>query len=264
MKKQISSGETGLLADRIYTAFQEGNRIPHVSRLKPGITASEAYEVQKEYVRLRLEDDSICGFKAGLCTSGAQAKLDYSEPLSGVLYSSGNFRDNDISLFPSGRMIIETEIGMVISRDITSPVKDTEEMKSIVDEVIPAIEFPDKNFMDPADFGAVDLIACDVIAAGSFEGKKMLLGDLDLNSVEVSLYRDGEKIDGGTGNNTWKKDQWESALWLVNKIIGAGYTIKKGQFLLTGALGSMVMATEGEYRADYGELGVIEFTLASR
>jgi 2-keto-4-pentenoate hydratase len=264
VNKNILSGETKVLADRIYAAFKEGNRIPHVSRLKPGITASEAYEVQKEYVRLRLEDDSICGFKAGLCTRGAQAKLDYSEPLSGILYSSGNFRDADIPLFPSGRMIIETEIGMVISKDITSPVKDREEMKSLVDEVMPAIEFPNKNFMDPADFGAVDLIACDVIAAGSFEGKRMFLGDLDLNSVEVSLYRDGEKIDGGTGNNTWKNDQWESALWLVNSIISSGYTIKKGQFLLTGALGTMVAASEGAYRADYGELGVIEFTLASR
>jgi len=232
--------------------------------LKPGITPIEAYQVQKRYIDLRLLNDDICGFKAGLCTTAAQKKLDYSEPLSGILYSSGNYSGDTIPLYPSGHMIIETEIGLVLDSDISAPVQNIEEMKSLISHFMPAIEFPDHNFVDLKNYRAVDLISCNVIASGSKEGIRIPCDNYDINGVGVSLYHEGEKIDGGVGSNTWKDDQWEAALWLVNRIVEDGYTIRKGNFLLTGSMGSMILAEKGRYRADYGNRGSIEFEIVQK
>lgn len=261
MNKSGSIADIEKVADQIFDAFTKGDKIPLASVLKPGITPTEAYMVQKKYLGSRLATDGICGFKAGLCTTAAQNKLDYSEPLSGILYSSGNYSGDIIPLYPSGHMIIETEIGLVAGSDILTSVKDIEEMKSLISHVMPAIEFPDKNFIDLENFGAVDLISCNVIASGSKEGTRIPCDNYDINGVGVSLYHEGRKIDGGVGCNTWKDDQWEAALWLVNSIVDHGYIIEKGKFLLTGALGSMILAEKGRYRADYGDLGSIEFEL---
>ncbi len=261
LNESIPMKDIKRVAEIIFKAYREREKIPLVSVLKPGITPSEAYEVQKEYLNSRLASDNICGFKAGLCTSGAQNKFDYDEPLSGVLYSSGNCSERRVPHYLSGQMIIETEIGLVPGSDISSPVSSVKEMKDLIAEVMPAIEFPDHNFADLDNYRVVDLIACNVIASGSLEGIRISSDKFDINTAEVCLYHEGKIMDTGVGRNTWKDDQWESALWLVNRIIEDGYTIRKGHFLLTGAMGSMVLAEKGNYRADYGKLGIIEFEI---
>jgi len=261
LKDINSTKEQDKMAEQIYRAYLNGEKIPNISLINQGITSEEAYQIQKKYLAMRLDSDAICGFKAGLCTSGAQKKLDYTEPLSGILYASGNYRERSVPMYPSGRMIIETEIGLVMGRDISAHIESVAEMKEAIDNVMPAIEFPDHNFADIEHFTALDLISCNVIASGCMEGIKVPAVEYDLNNIKVSLYYENEVIDSGIGSNTWKNDQWESARWLVNSIIDHGYVIKKGSFLLTGALGSMVTARKGSYRADYGKLGRIEFDI---
>jgi 2-keto-4-pentenoate hydratase len=55
--------------------------------------------------------------------------------------------------------------------------------------------------------------------------------------------------------------QWSAALWLVNTMVEQGWTIKRGNVLMTGALGNMIPGKPGRYRADFGALGMIEFEI---
>ena len=52
-------------------------------------------------------------------------------------------------------------------------------------------------------------------------------------------------------------DQWQAALWLVNTMVGQGWELEAGQVLLTGALGKMVKASEGECIAHFGVWGTL-------
>ncbi len=52
-------------------------------------------------------------------------------------------------------------------------------------------------------------------------------------------------------------DPWKAALWLTNHILSEGRTLEPGMVLLTGALGRLVRAEEGEYTARFSELGEI-------
>ena len=49
--------------------------------------------------------------------------------------------------------------------------------------------------------------------------------------------------------------------WLINRTIESGYNIKKGDLLITGALGKMIAAEKGNYDADFGELGHLAFSI---
>ncbi|OQB29008.1 MAG: hypothetical protein BWY09_03091 [Candidatus Hydrogenedentes bacterium ADurb.Bin179] len=53
--------------------------------------------------------------------------------------------------------------------------------------------------------------------------------------------------------------QWPTLLKTVNQILQQGYTIGTGQVISNGALGTIVKAMPGVYRADFGPLGIIAF-----
>jgi 2-keto-4-pentenoate hydratase len=248
-------------ASALYEAFLEGKRIPNISKLYPGISLDEAYEIQKKYLEKRLTSDSIFGFKAGLCKEESQKKLSCSEPLSGVLYASGNFEGPDIPLSSSGKMVIETEIALIPGSDISRELESEEELRDIIEKVAPVIEFPDRNFEDTENFTAADMAASSVIAYGSYSGTPVAMKDIDINNIEVILYKNGEKITSGNGTSTWKNNQWKCALWLVNSVIKRGYTVKKGSFLFTGAISDVTPASKGSFRADYGCFGVMDFNI---
>ncbi len=52
-----------------------------------------------------------------------------------------------------------------------------------------------------------------------------------------------------------------AALELVNAAVAAGYELRPGQVLLSGAVGAMMPAEPGDYVADYGALGTLRFTV---
>lgn len=261
MKRKYGEKELRNAAEMLYEAFKAKGKIPNISRICPDISHAEAYEIQRYYLDLRLASDSILGFKAGLCGKKSQEKLGCTEPLSGILYASGNFSGPDIPLFSSGKMMIETEIALIPGADITKPLNDVEELKAFVDKVAPVIEFPDRNFEDTEYFTAADMIASSVIASGTLCGSVRELSDIDINEVEVTLLRNGEKITEGRGGNTWEDDQWKCALWLVNRVVGRGYNVKKGSFLFTGAISAVTPASKGSFQANYGTFGKIDFNL---
>ena len=132
-------------------------------------------------------------------------------------------------------------------------------LKSRIGAVLPAIELPDLNFGDLKGLKGVDLIAANVSATQFIVGEKKDKA-LDLDSVNVVLTHDGKAANQGRGADAMGS-QWNAALWLVNTMVSKGWTIRPGNVLLTGALGNMIPGKPGQYMADFGELGIIEFEI---
>ena len=55
--------------------------------------------------------------------------------------------------------------------------------------------------------------------------------------------------------------QWHAVTWLVNALLELGYPLAKEHLLMTGSIGALHPGKPGEYRAEYGQLGNIEFNL---
>lgn len=247
------------LAGTLLDAWRARQPFPLVSAAAPGIDLQTAYRVQKVYVQQRLLDDRIAGFKAGLTAAAAQRRFGVSVPVAGVLFASGRLlRDSVVERSGYAQLLVETEIGFVVSRPIRTPLGSVAELKEHIQSVLPAIELAEGAFADMQALTGPDIAAADVGAARFIAGTPLLLDDRDLNAVTVTLYRDGEVVYEGRGGDVLG-DQWRAALWLVNTVLELGWIVDTGHILITGAMGRIVPGQPGRYRADFGALGEIRF-----
>ncbi len=249
------------LADIFIEAQRENQLIPILSDQYPELDVETAYRVQKAYVLKRLADDQIAGFKAGLTSSEIQKKFGVTFPVSGVLFASGKKLNSPIidkSMF--NVPMIETEIGFLVRKPIKHPLKDVSELRGSIKAVMPVIELPDIGFTDLKNLKAVDIIAANVSSSQFIVGTEKDAMSPDLNNITVTLSLNGQVVNQGKGSDALG-DQWNAALWLVNAITKQGWKIEPGYILITGVLGNMIPGMEGEYIADYGELGKIEFEI---
>jgi 2-keto-4-pentenoate hydratase len=245
----------------ILQAYQTKRPFPVLSTSHPELDVAMAYAIQKAYVGKLLANDKIAGFKAGLTSAAGQQRFGVNAPLAGVLLASGKLADGttvDSSQFIA--LMLETEIGYVIGKPITHPIRDVAELQAAVQAVMPVIELPDLGFTDMKQLKGVDIIAANVAAKQMIVGQERPAIGVDVNAVTLVLTLDGQEINTGKGTDALG-DQWQAALWLINTMIAQGWTLEPGAVLITGALGNMLPGKPGNYVADYGELGKITFTV---
>lgn len=279
--KQSNSAAHAKFAQMLLQHRQQGKPIPlfsqyyHQSSADSQSLINKAYDVQKHYVELRQNSDNhnhkinerIIGYKAGLTSAAGQAKFAISEPLSGVLFNSGTQPlSSDLHRSQFGQLMVETELGFRLNTSVTTPITSVAELKSLVAFVLPVIELPDLGFAKPdmsqsANLTGADIIAANVAAHSFIFGPEIPINHTpDLNQLSVSLTRDGKTINQGKGSDALG-DQWQALLWLVNQLIAQGYSITDEQVLITGALGQMLPAKVGQYRAEFGPLGHVNFSV---
>ncbi len=246
-----------VLSKRLFQAYEKGEPIPNLSRDNT-IDMSSAYQIQAAFVKERLAKDKVAGFKAGLTNSEAQSHFGITRPIFGVLFKSGNFSNKPvISLAKYNFMMVETEIGFITKKPIRQTVHSITELKSYISQVVPVIELPDVGFaMQP-------ITAPDLVAGNTGSSAYIIHDEInwfadDINSLTVSLLHNGSIVNQGQGEDAMG-DQWEALRWLVNQVLAHGWTIENDNLLITGALGEMVEAKPGVYRAQFNDVDMIEF-----
>jgi len=246
------------LANRLFKAYTAGEPIPNLSKEMASDLAS-AYKVQNAYVKKRLANDKIAGFKAGLTTADSQKQFGINRPILGVLFKSGDLsRDRTFSLKDFNRLMIETEIGFVTKKPILKTVQSVEELKSYIAEIVPVIELPDLGFVNEK-VDTRDLIAANAVSAAYVRIDRPIKGlDENINKVAVSLLHNGIIVNQGQRSDAMG-DQWEALRWLVNQVLAHGWKIEKDALFITGALGEVIPAKPGVYRAQYNDRIAFEF-----
>jgi 2-keto-4-pentenoate hydratase len=260
----LNAGDASSWGEIIIQCRKERSPFPLLSQERPEADIAFAYSVQRDAVArlVKGNGDTIVGYKAGLTSNPAQHRFGIKEPLAGVLLASmDRSRNAVIQVAEFQVLMIETEIAFVVGKRIRKPLKSKRSLRRRLRMAVAAIELPDLAFTDMEHLAAVDIAAANVAAAGFLKGSGGVRDGLDdLAGLRVTLEKGGVTVNEGTGSDTLG-DPLEAALWLVNASVAQGYTIEPGHILLSGALGKMIPATPGEYRADYGDLGTIRFTI---
>lgn len=256
----IAAAAPNELAFQLIQAEFDHQPIPILTKADPRLTNDGAYLVQKAYVTMKLAGgDAVAGYKGGLTAAGVQKRFGMSAPVTGVLFASGMLKGSPVLERKGfGALMLETEIAMELGAPITETLPDIASLRRVIRIVAPAIEVPDLGFADMKALKAPDLIAANVSARQYIIGAGVAPENFDLNQVRVTLYHNGAAINSGPGSDALG-DQWNAALWLVNSMVEQGYIIEAGSILLTGALGAMLPGKPGNYIADYGSFGRIEF-----
>jgi 2-keto-4-pentenoate hydratase len=246
----------------LFESYKAAKPIPLPSSAIPDLTVKKAYDIQKEFVAKLIRDGGvIAGYKAGLTSPPAQKKFKAPGPVTGVLLKSMQIKDGTVDSKPFSKMMLEVEIGYRLNRDIKTPTTP-ETVKSLVDEIMPAVEVPDLNFATFKGLAFTDIIADNVGARGFILGNPQPVDKVDPNQVTGQLFMDGKALAPAVPGRAALGDQWKALSWSLNNVLANGGEIKKGMVVITGSLGKMYPGKPGSYKAVYtGGLDNLAFTV---
>ncbi|MDA0790366.1 MAG: hypothetical protein O2780_13025 [Proteobacteria bacterium] len=241
--------------DGFLAAAEKGDPKPVLAGEFQGASMDDAYEVQRALVAEFAKQDQISGYKAAMSSKAVQQAQGLDSALYGVLFKSGEYRaGDDVDSGRFRRCMMETEIGYLVRQ----PVTEVPDMAALPDLVspIPMVEFAEVGYSDQKAMRPLDLVAGNSASACYLVGQAG--APIDPNDVTVSLTLGQQTLYEGKGRDAMD-DQWFAVRWLIESVLGAGYDILPGHFLMTGALGRPMPCQPGSYRADYGDFGSIDF-----
>ena len=205
----------------------------------------QAYELQKAVVAA-VSGGSVAGLKAGLTAPAGQAQFGVTHPLIGSLYQSGRMAPG-VSFPGAPGVMLECEIGILIDE------------RGSPKSAGPVIEVPRMAFAGPEDASGVNLLACNIAADRYIVGAQLPMLD-SYADIEAHLIRDGETVCAAPATDALG-GPGPALEWMLGEAQRRGLPIADGMLLITGALGGIHPAKPGSYRADYGALGSVEFTV---
>lgn len=235
-------------------AYSERHHYDSVTAAHDELTLDDAYDIQHQYVSLRKE--TISGYKAALTAPAAQQAMKIGTPIIGVLFAAGEF-DAAQPVVPNKPALLETELGYRVREPITAPV-NAGDVARLLHCCMPMIEVASPNLATKPN--GLDLIATNAASYGYICGKQ---GDLDakaLDALPVSLRMGDEIKLQGVGGEVLGGQQHALA-WLINQTVARGYQIEPGHIFMSGSIGGMCPAAPGDYVAEFGALGTIEFSV---
>ncbi|MFB7341396.1 fumarylacetoacetate hydrolase family protein [Streptomyces hydrogenans] len=220
-----------------------------------------AYAVQRLHVERGIAAGRrLAGRKIGLTSPTVQRQLGVDRPDFGALFA-------DMAV-PEGRPIapgrllqpkVEAEVALVLGTDLPHGDPTVADLLRATAFALPALEIVDSRI---ADWGitVADNASCGLYVLG---GTPVSLDRVDLRTVTMTLAKNGETVSEGTGADCLGSPL-TAALWLASTLAGLGDPLRAGDIVLTGALGPMAVAAEGdEFAAHIEGLGTVTVTFAS-
>jgi 2-keto-4-pentenoate hydratase len=226
----------------------------------PDLTIDEAYHVQLNIINQKVRNGrQIVGKKIGLTSVAMQQLLGVNQPDYGHLLDNMDMTGRE-SVPMSGLFEpkVEGELAFVLKKNLQGPSVDIEDVLAATDYVLPSLEVVDSRIAN-WKIKLTDTIA-DNASSGLFilGNERFSIKDLDLTKVEMNLYKNGELINSGTGQDVLGHPA-ACVAWLANKLYEYGITLKAGEIILSGAISAAVSIKEGDQiTADFNRLGKVK------
>jgi len=234
-------------ADILFDAHQSGVACDPILPILEGGTVETAYAVQKcNTDRWMMAGRRVVGKKIGLTAKAIQAQLKVNQPDYGVLYADMDVPDGepiDISRVVQPR--VEAEIAFVMGQDLDEDRLTTADVISAIDYAVAAIEIVGSRVRD-WKISILDTIA-DNASSGLFVigQDPRPLGSFDMRLCGMVMERAGEPVSVGAGA-ACLGSPINSTLWLARTMARIGNPLRKGDLVLSGALGPMIAARPGD------------------
>ncbi|MEO8080845.1 MAG: 2-oxo-hept-4-ene-1,7-dioate hydratase [Caldimonas sp.] len=263
----LDSQTHAALARELHQAERTRRQIEQLSKRHPAIEIADSYAIQREWVRIKVDEGRVVkGHKIGLTSRAMQVSSQITEPDYGALLDDMFFRDGgDI---PAARFIVprvEVELAFVLARDLRGPDTTIFDVLAATDHVVPAIEIIDARIEQAdrttkAPRKVFDTIADNAANAGVVLGGRPVRVDaVDLRWCGALLYKNGVIEESGLAAAVLNHPAHGIA-WLANKLAAHDEGLGAGEIVLSGSFTRPVAAAAGDvFHADYGRLGAIAF-----
>jgi 2-keto-4-pentenoate hydratase len=246
-------------AEQLFNAERNRKAIPPLTDQDPSLTIDDAYQIQLANVKRVLEmGHTISGKKIGLTSEGIQKQMGVNEPDYGHLFAAMDCKDGRINTEALLQPKIEGEIAFVLKADLAGGKVSRDDVLEAADYVAGAFEIVDSRVAD-WKIKLVDTVSDNASSGRYILGSKRLkLSEVDLPSVSMKLYKNGELAGEGTGAAVLG-DPCVSVAWLANRLWTYGVTLKAGEVILSGAFSAAPPAKKGDvFRAEFSSFGTVE------
>ncbi|WP_034998926.1 2-keto-4-pentenoate hydratase [Beijerinckia mobilis] len=253
------SVEIATAADRLFDAARSGIPCAPVRDLIMDGDVAAAYAVQTINTKRALENGRrLVGRKIGLTSLAVQKQLGVNQPDYGMLFADMARSDaEEIVLSEIMQPKVEAEIAFVLGRDLTDDQLTLADLQRAIDFALPSIEIVGSRISN------WDIKITDTIADNASSGLYVLgsrprkLGDFDLRLCGMVMEKAGEPVSVGAGA-ACLGNPLNAALWLAKTMARAGYPLKTGDTILSGALGPMVTVSPGDvFNVRINDLGSV-------
>ncbi|MEM9735628.1 MAG: fumarylacetoacetate hydrolase family protein [Pseudomonadota bacterium] len=198
---------------------------------------AEAYAAQAEFHRLNRIDGrgALGGRKIALASPVQQELCGIDHPIAGGIFAS-EIQESpaEISLSAYHGLGIEFELAAVISRDISRPGSDRDNIRAHIRALCPAFELIMDRGADYACLGAETMIADNAWGAGVVLGPPIPdWQKLEVETLPCRLAWTGEEDAEAVAGDA---DPLGSLAWVANLVTEQGGTIKAGEVVITGSV----------------------------
>lgn len=252
------------VAAQLLEAEKTQQTIPPLTTTHPGLTVDEAYYIQLEQVRRKLENGAvIVGKKIGATSKAIQDMFQVNQPDYGHLFETMMFVEREtISLEAFIQPKVEFEIAFILKKDLKGPNVTIFDVIEATDYIAPAIEIIDSRIADwkikfedtVADNGSS--------AAAIIGGKPTRLDGLDLTHIGMVAYKNGDMLDSAAGAAVLG-NPLRSVAWLANSLGKYDVSLKAGEVVLSGALTAAVpLEVNDTFTAQFDHIGSVSVSFS--
>lgn len=229
-----------------------------IAAAEPTLTIHDAYAIQLKNIALALSRGAkISGKKIGLTSLAMQNLLGVNEPDYGHLLDNMDLSGKPVPVNLLLQPRVEGEIAFVLKEDVVGPNATVEDVFRATDYVVAALEIVDSRILD----WKIKLI--DTVSDNASSGlyvlgeKKVRLSEINLPQETMTLYKNGQKVNDGSGAAVMG-DPALCVAWLANKLSQFDVVLRKGEVVLSGALSAMAPVQAGDtFEAEFGILGKV-------
>lgn len=253
--------EYQIAAERLRQAYTNGAVEPLRGLIDPQDGAG-AYAIQAINTQFwEKEGRRIVGRKVGLTAKAVQAQLGVDQPDFGVLFNDMEVADGGV--VSASRLLqpkAEAEVALILGQDLPDGAVTRADVEAAVAEAMAAIEIVDSRIAD-WKISFADTVADNGSSALFVLGRdRKPLAGLDLWTCGMVLERNGEIASLGTGA-ACLGHPLHAATWLANTLAAQGAPLRRGDIILTGALGPMVPLVPGDaIKVTIAGLGSVSFS----
>ena len=255
----MDAAKIPLFAEQLFNAERNRRAIGPLTEQDSSISLDDAYLIQLENIkRVVGMGHIISGKKIGLTSEGIQKQLGVNEPDYGHLFAAMECKDGTIKTGELLQPKIEGEIAFILKADLSGGNVTREDVLANTDYVAAAFEIVDSRVAD-WKIKLPDTVADNASSGRYVLGtKRFRPGELDLPSVTMKLYKNGELVGEGTGAAV-QGDPCVAVAWLANRLWDYNVVLKAGEVILSGAFSAAPAAAKGDrFTAEFSSFGKVE------
>lgn len=209
----------------------------------------EAYAVAQINTEFRVQHGArIIGKKIGLTSNAVQVQLGVDQPDFGILFGDMEFSDQasiDCAQFIQPK--IEAEIAFILGQDLPENLSRFEDLIPCISHAVAVLEIVD-SVIEDWKINIEDTVADNASSAAFVLGyTKIPFENMNFTDLEMTLYKNDQLVSSGNLQDIIHP--LEAAWWLAKEMNKRQQPLKKGEIILSGALGPMVSIQAGDFIA---------------